>query len=168
MTALRIHHDCVDQARLTLPLEPGSLWPPGDIEALKLLDHQPFMAMCLGTHPAQRRQFVPVIESKDFRQVETRAGMGCHPCLEPAAPIDKRHVANIFLAIEQHVIDPHKGWQIAKMRLCRCLAIEPLLQAVEGERLETMADQQFTVENGMPVQRRREIGKGDRDIIAGP
>ena len=165
MAALGIHHHRVDQPRVAFPFEPGALWPPGDIEALKLLDHQPFMAMCLGTHPAQRRQFVPVIESKDFRQVETRAGMCRHPCFEPAAPIDERQVADIFLTVEQHVVDPNESRIVADMRFCRCLAIQPLLQMIEIHRVEIVADQQFAIQNGTPAKRLDEIGEGGADII---
>jgi len=111
---------------------------------------------------------MPVPERQDFGKIKPATFMLPYPVLKPLAAGRQRQVTEVLIPVEQHVIDPHKGWQIAKMRLCRCLAIEPLLQAVEGERLEIMADQQFTVENGMPVQRRREIGKGDRDIIAGP
>ena len=93
--------------------------------------------------------------------------MGCHPCLEPAAPIDKRHVANIFLAIEQHVIDPHESRIVSDMGFCRRLAVQPLLQVIEIHRVEVVADQQFTIKHGAPVKRLDKVGEGGADIIAG-
>ena len=53
------------------------------------------------------------------------------------------------------------------MRLGRYLAVQPLLQAVEGERAEIMTDKQFTVENGVPVKCDGQVRKGGGDIIAG-
>ena len=47
MAALGIHHHRIDHTRISFPLEPRAFWPPCDISASSVFDHQPFMPKTL-------------------------------------------------------------------------------------------------------------------------
>ena len=85
MSALRIHHDCVDHPWIAFPFEPRALWPTSNIEALPVLDHQTFIAMDLGALNTQTGQIRPVFEGQDFGQVQPVAFMPAHPSLKSLA-----------------------------------------------------------------------------------
>ena len=164
MATLCIHHHGVDHARVTFPFEPGALWPAGDIAAVTFLDHQPFMAKTVGAFLAQRGQCRPAVKIQCLGQVEARIVMPFQEPGQPVAARRKRQGANIRVAVEQHVINPDKGRQIAQMRLCCLFPVQPLLQVVKGLRVACdgvrsgricigrLSDQQFTIQHRLAAQ----------------
>ena len=124
--------------------------------------------MGLGALPPKCRQLVPVVEGQDVRKIKPRPGVIRHPGLEPRPSLDKRQLADVVLAVEQHVIYTDKGRIVAKMRFRRGLAVQPLLQIVERHGLEPAPDQKFPVKNSPAPKRVGKVGEGGADVIAGP
>ena len=134
MAALRVHQDRVEGQRSALPFEPWALWPAGEVERVRALQHQPLDAALAGTI-AQLAQFRPIRKRHQRRQVETRRQLTGIPPLEPLPALDKRKGAQILLARAQDVVEPHCRRVVAQQLGGWRLAVEPLLQIVERSHL---------------------------------
>ncbi len=88
------------------------------------------------------------------------------PDLQPPPSLVKRQRPQIVAAVLEQVIEPHPGGKIAELARCRDLAVQALLQIVEGRHRTIAHDQQLAVEHDAVGQYRQDFGKRRPDIIA--
>jgi hypothetical protein len=121
----------------------------------------------IGRVGARCRQRIPVVKGKHGREIKTRMVMRGHQRFQPHAPFKEGQGAQIVTAKAQHIIDAQMcrvaGEQLFRDRL----AVEPLLQRVEGLHPPIDQHQQFAVERGIIGQGLDKIGEGAGDVLAG-
>ena len=156
VAALGIHQDGVEGQRAAFPFEPRALRPAGDVERIRPLQHQPLDAALAGP-VAQFPELLPAGERHHRRQIESRARLPRVPRFEPAPAFGKGQAAQIFRPLAQHVVEPHCGRKIAQQFRGRGLAVEPLLQIVEGGDLAVADHQQLAVECHIGGHRRADV-----------
>src|SRR5271165_3724616 len=97
---LRIHENRVDQARITLPLEPGPFRPPRDVWAILPLEHNSFVTPLSPAAPPNGRKFFPRRKREDRGEVKTRLGIGSKPIFQTSTPLPQRQAADIHSAFK--------------------------------------------------------------------
>src|SRR3569833_2015868 len=82
-------------------------------------------------------------------------------------PLRPRQRADVYAAVEQHIVDAHERREFFLQLRRRYLAVEPLLQVVEGGRIEAASDQQLPVEHRLAEDILDQVGKALGDVVAG-
>ena len=71
------------------------------------------------------------------------------PGLEPCAPRKEGQLAQVLAIDQQGIIEAHVGGKLLQLPLAHALAVEALLQVVEGGDLAVAHHQQLAVEHGI-------------------
>ena len=83
----------------------------------------------------------------------------CDERLEPRAALRERQLAQVFVAVDQQIVGAQMRRKFHQQLRRDGLAVEPLLQHVEGLHAAVAQDQQFAVDRAGQMQRVDQIGK---------
>ena len=84
------------------------------------------------------------------------------PGLEPRATCVPRQLAQVLALDQQGIVEAHMGRELLHLLPGDALAVEPLLQIVEGRNLAAAHDQQLAVEHSIEVEPADDVGKAVR------
>ena len=172
MAALGVHQHGIDDERIALPLPPRALRPAGQIDRVAPLEHDAFDRVGIGTRLtpdrcARRVEVVPGRKRHQRREIDARFGEPRDERFKPLAPPGERQLAQILRAVGQQIVSAQMRGKFGH-QLCRDgLAVEPLLQHVEGLHALLAHDQKLAINRARKPQRVDEIGKTLGNIFAG-
>src|SRR5258705_12115719 len=94
---------------------------------------------------------------------------------DPQPPLLPGEVAQVLVAVEQYVVEPHERRSVGEHLLADVLAAEPLLERVEagrgaavdiGDTLRFAANEEFAVEHTLGAKGFGDVRKTARNVIA--
>ena len=115
----------------------------------------------------QLLQFVFLRNLDDRREIGARRVHLGEPGLEQRPPLHERQRAQVLALDDERVVQAHVGRELLELLPGHALAVEPLLQVVEGRDLAVAHHQQLAVEHRIEVQSADHVGKALPDIVAG-
>ena len=101
------------------------------------------------------------------RQVGARRMRARVPGLEPCAALHKGQLPQVLAFDQQRIVETDVGGELLELPLRHALAVEPLLQIVEGGDMPVAHDQQLAVEHGVEIEPARHVGEAAADVVAG-
>ena len=166
MAALGIHQHAIGGERVALPFVPQADAPSAGVRAVAPLEHQP-LDIVPPCGCADFRKRFPIARLNQRRGVEDFRGQIFRCPEQPLAALGERKRAHVLLPVHQNVVEPHEGRVLAQQFGVHGLAVQPLLQGVEGGRIAVVSPhQQLAVQCALNVQVLDDLGEGCGNVVS--
>ena len=151
-------------------------WPlgrPGQVGCVAPFQHHAFdgVGILAGARAcgigACRGQCLPACEWHGGRQIDAGIVELADEIFQPFAPFRERQFAQIVLVVAEQIIGAQMDREFLDQLRRDDLAVEPLLQNVETLHAAFAQDQKLAVDRAGQAQRRHQIRKATRDVLAG-